>query len=275
MNPVPIPESGDDREQKLRLFTGTLALSAASQSLADVLETANSVLDVVQRLRPSYKIAEREFSIGDVALRTATAGSLARSPYRRRTFLSGFHPVRTSKTLTDIASLHKRVSALLAKSQALATLIDLCEKNGGFDVSNGGRVQALSENLAFVEEVNAAGKQFRTACESWALIKDQRKTSMLEDALTSERMKTLKVTHVLWLGILATGGEAMVKESLGRPDKSGFLGGAVVSYVLSSMDGEILRSDVLPQINAASGRLSRFFSEFVVPKLRPSHGRED
>lgn len=275
VNSVPISESGSDGGSGVNLFARTLALSAASKSLEDVLETANSVLDIVQRLRPSYKIAEREFSIDDVAIRTATAGKLARSPYKRRTFLSGFHPVNTSRIFTDIASLRNRVSALLAKGQTLATLIELCEKNGGFDVSNEENVQALSANLAFVEEVKAAGKLFQTACESWALVKDQRKTSMLEDALTSESMKTLKVTHILWLGILTTGGETMIKERRLRSDRSGFLGGAVVTYVLSTKDGEVLRSDVLPQIGASSGRLTRFFREFVVPSMGPRHGRED
>jgi hypothetical protein len=70
--------------------------------------------------------------------------------------------------------------------------------------------------------------------------------SKLAQAVFREKVHDLGITHLLYLGVLASGGESVTRKWLLGSGTVSYMGGAVVSYVLSRVEGEVLASDTLP-----------------------------
>jgi hypothetical protein len=70
--------------------------------------------------------------------------------------------------------------------------------------------------------------------------------SKLAQAVFREKVHELGITHLLYLGVLSSGGESVTRKWLFGTGTTSYLGGAVVSYVLSRVEGEVLASDILP-----------------------------
>lgn len=70
--------------------------------------------------------------------------------------------------------------------------------------------------------------------------------SKLARAVFREKVHELGITHLLYLGVLSGGGESVTKRWLWGSGPTCYLGGCVVSYMLSRIEGEVLASDTLP-----------------------------
>jgi hypothetical protein len=70
--------------------------------------------------------------------------------------------------------------------------------------------------------------------------------SKLAQAVFREKVHELGITHLLYLSVLSSGGESVTRKWLFGTGTTSYLGGAVVSYVLSRVEGEILASEILP-----------------------------
>ena len=76
---------------------------------------------------------------------------------------------------------------------------------------------------------------------------DQARTgSRLAKALFREKVRELGITHLLYLNVVLSGGESRTRHWLWGPGNTTHFGGAVVSYVLSRVEGDILASETLP-----------------------------
>jgi hypothetical protein len=71
-------------------------------------------------------------------------------------------------------------------------------------------------------------------------------TSRLAQAVFREKVHELGITHLLYLGVLSSGGESVTRKWFFGTGTTSFLGGGVVSFVLSRVEGEVLASDILP-----------------------------
>ena len=70
--------------------------------------------------------------------------------------------------------------------------------------------------------------------------------SKLAQAVFREKVHELKITHLLYLGVLSSGGESVTRKWLFGTGTTSYLGGAVISYVLSRIEGDVLASEILP-----------------------------
>jgi hypothetical protein len=70
--------------------------------------------------------------------------------------------------------------------------------------------------------------------------------STLAKAVFREKVRELGITHLLYLNVVSSGGEAVTQKLLWGSGNTSCFGGAVVSYVLSRIEGDVLASDTLP-----------------------------
>ena len=70
--------------------------------------------------------------------------------------------------------------------------------------------------------------------------------STLAKAVFREKVRELGITHLLYLNVVSSGGEAVTQKLLWGSGNISCFGGAVVSYVLSRVEGDVLASDTLP-----------------------------
>lgn len=70
--------------------------------------------------------------------------------------------------------------------------------------------------------------------------------SRLARAVVREKVHELGITHLLYLDVLESGGESVTRKGLLGSGSVSYMGGAVVGYVLSRIEGEVLVSDTLP-----------------------------
>ena len=80
-----------------------------------------------------------------------------------------------------------------------------------------------------------------------AVTGDQARTgSRLAKAVFREKVRELGITHLLYLKVISNGGETRTRHWFWGSGNSTHFGGAVVSYILSRVEGDILVSDTLP-----------------------------
>ncbi len=70
--------------------------------------------------------------------------------------------------------------------------------------------------------------------------------SKLARAVFREKVHELGITHLLYLGVLSSGGESITKRWFWGTGTTSYLGGGVASYILSRVEGEVIASDTLP-----------------------------
>ena len=70
--------------------------------------------------------------------------------------------------------------------------------------------------------------------------------SKLAQAVFREKVHELGITHLLYLGVLSSGGESVTRKWIFGTGITSYLGGAVVSYVLSRIEGDVLASEIIP-----------------------------
>ena len=54
-----------------------------------------------------------------------------------------------------------------------------------------------------------------------------------------------KISHLLYLNVISTGGEAITSRGVFRWGRRSFLGGCVVSYILATCDGAVIDADTI------------------------------
>ena len=70
--------------------------------------------------------------------------------------------------------------------------------------------------------------------------------SKLAQAVYREKVRDLGITHLLYLRVTSSGGETVTRKWLWGSGDTSYFGGAVISYILSRVQGDVLVSDTLP-----------------------------
>jgi hypothetical protein len=119
-----------------------------------------------------------------------------------------------------------------------------------------------AEIEAAVRGTDAALLSFEGFRTSWTTLAQGQTQTKLEKALIRERIETLGITHLLWLGNLSSGGETTVRESGGFFDRNsiGFMGGAAVSFVLADKNGRVLDGNTYTQYGIIGGKLRDYMN---------------
>ena len=255
-------ERAEERTEGVHEIMQEVAPVALATGVASLMASVRSAVglaaDVSGYLRTSYKIANQDFEVREQALLSSVAGALASRNIKG--FIPGFHAAGESELLRDIADLGWRAVRLEAQKEALASQLPKPDKGGAAGgQQSSGETEHLAEVAAAVRETDAALTFFKVLRELWAGAKEAGEDrSKLSRALAREQVEKLDVTHLLWLGNLSNGGEATVRDRLVREDSVGFMGGAVVSFILAHPDGEVLAADTLSQFATFGQRISDY-----------------
>ena len=276
----------NDREDKNRQLlekppaVDEALTAAAAGGLTGVGEVLGTLPNLLTLFRTDYTITERDFDVKDSALLSSIAGSLAAKESKKfKVFIPGFYSSGGSKILDDLAGLSLQVARLKTQRESLALLLPKPEEkeepkkleDEQKPLAQIAAVQGEKENPKRLEEqkrladIAAAVRAtdglllsfegFRTFLTTPPQGQTQTK---LEKALIRERIETLNITHLLWLGNLSSGGETIVRKGLFVRDSIGFMGGAAISFVLADKDGLILDGNTYAQHSITGGKLKDY-----------------
>jgi hypothetical protein len=158
--------------------------------------------------------------------------------------------------LDDLAMLSQQVARLKTQRESLALLLPKPgEKEDPKKLEEQERLAEIAAAVRATDGLLLSFEGFRTFLTTPPQGQTQTK---LEKALIRERIETLKITHLLWLGNLSSGGETIVRKGLFVHDSIGFMGGAAISFVLADKDGLILDGNTYAQHGIIGGKLKDY-----------------
>jgi hypothetical protein len=263
----------NDREEKnervLLKKPPAVAEAEAAGAGGIVGEVLGTLPDLLALFRSDYTITERDFDVKDSALLSSIAGSLAAKESKKfKVFITGFYSSGDSKILDDLAKLSQQVARLKTQRESLALLLP--KPGEKEDPKKQEEQKPLAEIVAAVRATDGlllSFEGFRTFLTTPPQGQTQTK---LEKALIRERIETLKITHLLWLGNLSSGGETIVRKGLFVYDSIGFMGGAAISFVLADKDGLILDGNTYAQHGITGGKLKDYIDGDMKVRYSPA-----
>lgn len=244
------------------------ALKVGWAFLPELAKAAGNIADFLAYFRSNYTIAERDFDVASAALISSLAGNLAGRKFKP--VIPGFHSAKTSQILSDLTELAHRAVRLQTQREALASRLPASDE-GEQDEGQ----EPLSEIGAAVLETDAVLLSFAGFRTSWITRAEGQTQTQLEKALIREKIDELDDPYLLWVSTLSSGGEASTRDRLIRDDLVGFMGGAAVSYVLATGDGEVLAADTLAQYGLTGGRLQDYVGPSDSVRYVPEYRRSD
>ena len=243
-----------------------------------------AVADIAGYLKPDYAMKGVSFSIKDEALNGVVAGSLRSD--KRKVYLYNFYSLDASVPQSDIINNYKELENSISDftesrnklnyySESIADkLLKLQEnlkniKDEGLsdpeDQENTRRIiQEINEETAWRDRAGIAildsdtlQTEYTTFVNAVNSSGGSGSGSKLLQALFREKVNKWGITHLLFLKVISSGGESIKKERF-WPFSSyiTFIGGAVVTYVLSDMNGNVLASDNISHVSASKYCLS-------------------
>ena len=220
-------------------------------------EVLGTLPDLLNLFRSDYTITERDFDVKDPALISSIAGRLAAKKGKEfKVYIPGFYSSGDSKILVDLAKLSQEVAHLKTQRESLASRLPKPgEKEDPKKLEEQERLAEIVAAVRATDGLLLSFEGFRTFLTTPPQGQTQTK---LEKALIRERIEKLKITHLLWLGNLSSGGETIVRKGLFVPDSIGFMGGAAVSFVLAGKDGLILDGNTYAQQGITGGKLKDY-----------------
>ncbi len=245
------PETPEASRRRTLGVDPVTALTTAFTLLGQAPKIMGTVADVAAFFRSNYKITGLDFQVADQALFSSVAGALVG---RRMTpVIPGFYGAKDSALLSDLTHLSDRAAHLKKDRDALASLLPEPDKKEDAASSEG--KEQLAKIAAAVRETDAVLQSYQGFRTSWTTLAEGQEGTKLEKALARERIEKSNATHLLWLKILSSGGEATVRDRLIGEDRVGFMGGAVVGFALASVEGEVLAADTLSQFGVNGFRI--------------------
>jgi len=231
--------------------------AVAAGAAGIVGEVVGTLPNLLNLFGSDYTITERDFDVKDPALISSIAGRLAAKKGKEfKVYIPGFYSSGDSKILVDLAKLSQEVAHLKTQRESLASRLPKPgEKEDPKKLEEQERLAEIVAAVRATDGLLLSFEGFRTFLTTPPQGQTQTK---LEKALIRERIEKLKITHLLWLGNLSSGGETIVRKGLFVPDSIGFMGGAAVSFVLAGKDGLILDGNTYAQQGITGGKLKDY-----------------
>ncbi len=254
------------------------AITPSITSLPAVTGIAGTPADIAGCFRSDYSNKSRNVSLKTEGLITAVAGSLKSE--KRNMYVYNFYSMDTTGPQSKLMNMYAGVldcSSRLAQSRnrlhyfiskktgLLAELkISLKKLGEGTPTAEGEQEidnlnEAIRQETVWLDRANMevlASDAFHT--ELGTFVKNITTTdttqpaSKLAQAVFREKVHELGITHLLYLGVLCSGGESVTRKWFFGTGTTSYMGGAVISYVLSRVEGEVLASQILPVIYSFS-----------------------
>ncbi len=250
----------------------------ATPGLTAVSRIVSSVAEIIGYIQVDYTIKGQEFTLDNQALVAAVAGNIRNTlPVVVENFY--FSP--------DSEIINQYVSLIGSKQELDSVTEQLKSKIKGFD-DDKNRIQELQKQLkdpnnkdnaklkaeldtlnnkpnpppSWTQNANAAVTNSDALSKAIAAFADavtkatDEKTSILIKAALRKRVINLDISHLLYLKIVSSGGEAMTLKSRFRSGKTAFVGGCAITYVLATVNGAIVNADTLPVLSQLNYDLS-------------------
>jgi hypothetical protein len=241
-------------------------------SFPAVTGIAGTAADIAGNIGSDYSFRGRNVSLKNEGLIAAVAGSLRSE--KRYVYVYNFYSMDTTGPQSKLMNMYAGVldcSSRLAQSQnrlqyviskktgllaelkvSLKKIADETPPDEG-DQDTVKLKDAIKLETSWLDRANMevlASHAIHTELGSFIRMittaDSTQPASKLAQAVFREKVHELGITHLLYLGVLASGGESVVRKWLFGTGTTSYMGGAVVSYVLSRVEGEVLASDTLP-----------------------------
>jgi hypothetical protein len=270
---MPAVKSGATRLASLAASPFFLpAISTAITALPAVAGIVGTAADIAGYFRSNNSFGGRNVSLKTEGLIAAVAGSLRSD--KRYVYVYNFYSMDTTGPQSKLMNMYAGVldcSSRLAQSQnrlqyfiskktgELAELqISLKKLGEGTPAEDEQREIANLRKVIRKETVwldqasmeilasDAIHTELGTFVKNITTADTAQPASKLAQAVFREKVHELGITHLLYLGVLSSGGESVTRRWLFGTGTTSYLGGAVVSYVLSRVEGDVLASEILP-----------------------------
>ena len=255
---------------------GKEAMPEVATEAAAVLAAAPLVLgalaDIVSYFKVDYNVAGQEFTLASEAAMASIAGGLSGLDVR----VHGLNTIAESEIVRRFTDLLGLQQDLLTSKQVLEANVvtpaaaavkeresELGELNAAIAKAEQGsearkelkqRGQRLKNELdttnAALQQANAAviasESVLRAFGEFVAVIttpKDDGALPALQQAVLRNQIHDEKITHLLFIKLVSSGGEAITKKSLWGSGQTAYIGGCTLAYILAEANGTIVLAD--------------------------------
>jgi hypothetical protein len=242
---------------------------AALPAMSGIIGTA---ADIAGYFRSDYFDKRREISLKTEGLIASVAGSLRSE--KRYVYIYNFYSMDTTGPQSKLMNMYAGVldcSSRLAQSRN--RLLYVISKKTGLlaelklslkKIGEGTHTPEKEQEIAGINEEmrrettwldranmevlasDAVHTELGIFVKNVTMADGTQPSSKLAQAVFREKVHELGITHLLYLGVLSSGGESVTRKWFFGTGTTSYMGGAVVSYVLSRVEGEVLASDILP-----------------------------
>jgi hypothetical protein len=280
----------------------TAAVAALAPTFAIAAGATGAVADIVGYFRTDWDVKGREVAIGDGTVRTLVASELKRlkkmvfMQRQRRLDPEGIIQ-RFSSGVTERIQLMlsaeelkarfmkpaaDRISSLQQNIDAAAEEIEKYAKQ--HDTAEVKRLQAKvdgwkTEQKAAQEEKAPYDVAYARATAVIAVWDEFAKTvsasaaaglSPLACAAIQERIEKDKISHLLFVAVVSSGGEVMTGRRYFLRPKYAFLGGSAVTYSLTTVTGELVAAGLVSATSCADLQIGTTDPPHFVASVQPA-----
>jgi hypothetical protein len=236
----------------------------------------SSIADIMGFFRADYEVKGKEFTLGHEGIIANVAGGIAKGKkYEVQIF--NFNWIRESKILKRFTELleskqklKKSIDNLKISKDRLTKQIDIMKqiqelatklgqlknKTNISTTAIAGQLTTLTQSL---DQFNVLLKKTDSAIANSDLLEkaigdfvksattsSEEEPCLLLKAAARKHLKTAKISHLLYLKILSSGGEAITRKKIfGSSGDTAFIGGTAVSYILAETSGRIILAETL------------------------------
>jgi hypothetical protein len=248
------------------------AATAAGTASPTVTGIAGTSADIAGYFRSGYSFKGHTVSLKTEGLIAAVAGSLRSE--KRYVYVYNFYSMDTTGPQSKLMNMYagtldcssrlaqsrNRLQYFITKKTGLLAGLKISLKKLGEGALTAEREQDMANLKEEIKQETAwldratmevlASDAIHT--EQGTFVKNittsdaAQPASKLAQAVFREKVHELGITHLLYVGVLSSGGESVTRKWLFGTGTTRYMGGAVAGYVLSRVEGDVLASDILP-----------------------------
>jgi hypothetical protein len=248
------------------------AITTAVSALPAVTGVVGTTADIAGYFRPEDSFKGRNISLKTEGLIAAVAGSLKSE--KRFVYVYNFYSMDTTGPQSKLMNMYagvldcssrlaqsrNRLLYFISKKTGLLAELKLSLKKHEEGTKTTDEEQEITnlkdeikQETAWLDRAtmevlasDAIHTELGTFVKNMIMADAAQPASKLAQAVFREKVHELGITHLLYLGVLSSGGESVTRKWIFGTGITSYLGGAVVSYVLSRVEGDVLASEILP-----------------------------
>ncbi len=235
---TPTAESaGKKRVVEAAKNTGTKRVIEAVSTASGII---SAIADIVGYFKVDYSIKGQDFKLDSDAMAAIVAGKISD---KYNVHIINFNMVSES-------SLLKELEELIQKRKELDESKELLSKE--------------EEGESAIKESTNILKVFDAFIDSIMTTEKDQSQPLIVSAMVQEHIRKMVITHLLYLEISSSGGEAITEKRIFSSGHTAYIGGGTVTYILADKDGKVISSDSL----VAFSEMDYKIDSSVSPKIR-------